>query len=89
MPREADNGSALQAAAYHSHQHAKILIEHGADVNQRGGRFGSPLQAAKAKGVYRVVKLLLENGAEDDGEGRLSSSKVEYPEKPSIYLWLA
>jgi ankyrin repeat protein len=64
-----------QAAAYHNVHRVKMLIEHGADVNQKGGRFGSPLGAAKAKGLYRVVKLLLEHGAEDSGEPPLSDPK--------------
>lgn len=39
------------------------LIEHGADVNLPGGRFGTPYQAASKQGHVKVLTLLAENGA--------------------------
>jgi ankyrin repeat protein len=65
-----------QAAAYHNVHRVKMLIEHGADVNQKGGRFGSPLGAAKANGLYRVVKLLLEHGARTVESHRFLTRRV-------------
>lgn len=39
------------------------LIEHGADVNLPGGRFGTPYQAAFKQGHIKALTLLAENGA--------------------------
>ena len=41
----------------------KLLIEHGADVNARGGEYGNALQIASYKGHEEIAKLLMENGA--------------------------
>jgi ankyrin repeat protein len=40
------------------------LINLGANVNARGGKYGSALQAASARGYTSIVKLLLERGAD-------------------------
>lgn len=56
-------GTALQAAAYHDRKYVDVLLEHGADPNMRGGKFGSPLKAAKEQKLFRVVKALLDHGA--------------------------
>jgi len=57
-------GSPLQAAASHSRQFTRILLEHGADPNAPGGgKFGSPLAAAREAGLYWIEKDLLEHGA--------------------------
>ena len=57
-------GSALEAASAVGHRAvAKILLDHGANVNTTGGGYGSPLQAAAAGGYYRLVELLLAQGA--------------------------
>lgn len=39
------------------------LIEHGADVNLPGGRFGTPYQAASKQGYVKALTLLAKNGA--------------------------
>ena len=50
----------------------KLLLKHGADVNAKGGRYGSALH--RAAGGYgrpspELVKLLLENGAHVNVQG--------------------
>lgn len=47
-----------------------LLIERGADVNVACGFYGSPLQAASARGHKAIVQMLLENGAHTDFETR-------------------
>ena len=42
----------------------KRLLENGAEVNAVGGEYGNALQTAIFEGNEKVVKLLLENGAE-------------------------
>ncbi|PQE10657.1 Pfs NB-ARC and Ankyrin domain protein [Rutstroemia sp. NJR-2017a BBW] len=40
------------------------IINLGANVNARGGKYGSALQAASARGYFSIVKLLLDLGAD-------------------------
>ncbi|PQE10620.1 NB-ARC and Ankyrin domain protein [Rutstroemia sp. NJR-2017a WRK4] len=40
------------------------LIDLGANVNARGGKYGSALQAASARGYFSIVELLLDRGAD-------------------------
>ncbi|KAJ5814106.1 uncharacterized protein N7503_000856 [Penicillium pulvis] len=47
----------------------RLMITHGADVNARGGDYGSALVAACSEGHYKVAKLLLERGAELNAQG--------------------
>ncbi|KAK6523910.1 hypothetical protein TWF281_001875 [Arthrobotrys megalospora] len=47
----------------------KLLIERGADINLRGGKYETALQYAAKKGHLEVVKYLLENGADPSIEG--------------------
>ena len=47
----------------------KQLLENGAEVNAKGGEYGSALQAASFRGDKAIVKLLLENGAEVNAKG--------------------
>ncbi|KAI9666565.1 MAG: hypothetical protein M1821_004501 [Bathelium mastoideum] len=44
--------------------HAKLLLEAGADSNVIGGEWGSPLILAAAKGLDEFVSLLLQHGAD-------------------------
>jgi ankyrin repeat protein len=59
-------GTALQAAAYHSVEDAKVLLAYGAEVNIAGGRFGSALRAARAMNSSNFAKLLLDSGAQEN-----------------------
>jgi ankyrin repeat protein len=48
---------------------AKVLLEHGADVNTRWIH-GGPLRAAVLNGDDSMVRLLLEHGADVKGRHR-------------------
>ena len=48
---------------------ALLLLERGADVNAKGGKYGNPLQAASLFGHEVAVRLLLEKGADVNAEG--------------------
>ena len=48
---------------------ARILIQHGANVNATGGRHHTPLHAACFAGHAAVVRLLLEHGAVPKSRG--------------------
>lgn len=60
-------GTALQAAAY-SGQTASIrlLLDKKADCNIRGGKYGSPLNAAIISRWWDIVEILLKAGATPD-----------------------
>ncbi|KAF7971442.1 hypothetical protein HWV62_21216 [Athelia sp. TMB] len=64
------HGNALQAASYHGHSEvARILLEHGAQVNALGkGR--AALYTASLCGHPDVVQLLLEHGAAVNAVGQ-------------------
>ena len=52
---------------------ARLLLEHGADVNARRNDNSTPLHAAAQNGRVEVVHVLLEHGADvgaEDGDGR-------------------
>ena len=46
-----------------------LISESGADVNTKGGRYGSALQAASNRGHEKVVSLLLSEGANINAKG--------------------
>ncbi|RYP53496.1 hypothetical protein DL768_001533 [Monosporascus sp. mg162] len=46
-----------------------LLLDKGADVDIRGGRYGSALQMASLRGYEKIVQLLLEKGADINIEG--------------------
>ncbi|KAL2835312.1 ankyrin repeat-containing domain protein [Aspergillus pseudoustus] len=53
----------------------QLLLRRDADVNARGGEYGTPLQAAASMHNYEVVKLLLAHGADVNAqEGILGSA---------------
>ncbi|KAL8869919.1 MAG: hypothetical protein Q9174_003911, partial [Haloplaca sp. 1 TL-2023] len=57
--------SAVHAAAFYGKiDHVKALLELGGDVNLRGGKLGTCLQAAAVGGHPDVVGVLLDAGAE-------------------------
>jgi ankyrin repeat protein len=59
----------LHWAAYHGHTHvARILIEHGAEVNARALDRATPLHLAAWLGKTEVAGLLLRNGADPDAK---------------------
>jgi ankyrin repeat protein len=77
--RDHDNWTALHYAAYRNYFRAdamlQILIDAGADINARGGRYGERTPLMLAAGRIRregqaleMVKLLLRNGADFDAE---------------------
>ena len=47
----------------------RLLLENGADINARRGRYGNALQAALFYGYEGIVRLLLENGADVNAQG--------------------
>jgi hypothetical protein len=56
-----DCGTTLQLAAFQGDENMiKLLVVHGAVIDQEGGRYGSVLQAAAAEGHATIVNLLLE-----------------------------
>lgn len=59
------HGSALgSAAASKDAALMQLLIDHGANANQRGGLFGSPLLIAVGAGSVDCARLLLQHGAD-------------------------
>lgn len=54
---------------------AKLLVEHGADLNAND-QYGTPLGYAVAFNRPEVAKFLLENGASQEGVGYYSSSNT-------------
>ncbi|KAF6808489.1 NACHT and ankyrin domain protein [Colletotrichum sojae] len=52
---------------------AKSIIENGADVNARSYAFGNAFQAAVTHGQLDTVKLLLDNNADTNTQGRSES----------------
>ncbi|KAH6972639.1 hypothetical protein EDB80DRAFT_360245 [Ilyonectria destructans] len=55
----------------------QMLLEKGVDVNAKGGRYGSALQAASAKGYDKIVQLLLEKGADVNAKGGSYESALQ------------
>jgi hypothetical protein len=51
----------------------------GADVNAMGGRYGSPIQAASARGHKYVVQLLIDNGANVNAKGGHYGNPIQVP----------
>ncbi|KAJ7453540.1 ankyrin repeat-containing domain protein [Mycena galericulata] len=48
---------------------ARFLVEHGADINARIGRYATPLQAASWTGHEVLTRLLIEQGAHVNAKG--------------------
>jgi ankyrin repeat protein len=55
----------------------RLLLANGADVNARGGHYGTALQAAAAGGQLEAVKLLLQHGADPLAAGGKFGSALE------------
>ncbi|KAF7356254.1 hypothetical protein MVEN_00956900 [Mycena venus] len=64
------NSKALHAAAEVGNlETVKLLLENGADVNVRGGEYGTALQTASYFGYANIVLLLLAYGADVNAQG--------------------
>jgi ankyrin repeat protein len=46
-------------------ERVQLLLQKGAAVNARGGRYGSALQAAKAAGRAKIAKAFVDAGAQE------------------------
>jgi ankyrin repeat protein len=53
------------------------LIDKGANVNARGGKYGNALQAASLGGYQNIVNLLLDKGADVNAQGGLYGSALQ------------
>jgi ankyrin repeat protein len=54
-----------------------LLFKARADVNARGGEFGTPLQAASGKGHDKTVELLLDKGADVNAQSGLYNTALQ------------
>ena len=80
----------------------KILLDHGADVNARGGYLGTALQAALVNGHEAVVKLLIDAGAHivvpggrtgrqwrrSQRHSRAGGNYHDSPGQPTVLRWM-
>lgn len=63
-------GTALHAACVEGHTKiAKLLLEHGTDVNIQAGSRGTALQAAADCGSIKAMEILLKHGADVNIQG--------------------
>ena len=65
---------------------AWTLIEKGADVNARGGEYGTALQAALFGGHDTIAWMLIEEGANDGELHALTSSARTLSGRWSLYI---
>ena len=69
--------TALYQASWHGHlEVARVLLDFGADVNQKDGCCHTALQAAAIRGYVRMARLLLDAGANADLQGCLGDSPL-------------
>lgn len=80
-------GYALHAACLAENAKAVItlLVDHGADVNARGGKYETAIQAAAAHGHLENVKSLLGRGADPTIEGGKYGSPLQAAVKKKHY----
>ncbi|KAG9648244.1 purine and uridine phosphorylase, partial [Aureobasidium melanogenum] len=63
--RDENGRTALYWASELSHDKiVQMLLDSGADVNTKGGRYGNALQAASYEGRGKIVQMLLDRGAD-------------------------
>ncbi|KAG9187069.1 hypothetical protein G6011_10177 [Alternaria panax] len=55
----------------------RLLLDQGAEVNTRGGRYGNALHVASLKGHKQVVRMLLKAGADVDAQSRDCSNPLQ------------
>jgi ankyrin repeat protein len=61
---------ALQDTSFRGYEKmVQMLIDAGADVDNRGGHYGSPLWTASSEGHEKVVRVLIDAGADVDAQG--------------------
>lgn len=74
-------GYALHAASRYESARGpaifKMLFDHGADANARGGKYETALQAAARHGCLKNVKMLLAAGADPTIEGGRYGSPIK------------
>ncbi|EED14280.1 ankyrin repeat and socs box protein, putative [Talaromyces stipitatus ATCC 10500] len=68
----------LTSATFGSIETLKVLIAKGADVNQRGGAFGTSLHAAAQFGDVEMVEYLISQGADIYAEGVMYKSVLRH-----------
>ncbi|KAJ7048703.1 hypothetical protein C8F01DRAFT_1070277, partial [Mycena amicta] len=75
---DAPAGSPVYWAALKGHLDiAQLLLEHGADINAQGGKFGTALQVASLGGHLDLARLLLEHGADVNAQGGLYGNSLQ------------
>ncbi|KAK5202665.1 hypothetical protein LTR41_011586 [Exophiala xenobiotica] len=67
---DSDGRTALMWASQFGYDRVvQILLDHGADVNFKGGFYGNALQAAACNGHEKVVQVLLDHGSGVNAQG--------------------
>ncbi|RAO72488.1 uncharacterized protein BHQ10_008500 [Talaromyces amestolkiae] len=68
----------LTAATFGSVETLKVLVANGANVNQRGGAFGTSLHTAAHFGDVEMVDYLISQGADIHAEGVMFKSALRH-----------
>lgn len=64
IPKKRRTGDQLLAASSEVQEKlVQMLLDKGANINARGGKYGNALQAASSEGHDQVMLMLLDNGA--------------------------
>ncbi|KAJ3825714.1 hypothetical protein F5880DRAFT_1477744, partial [Lentinula raphanica] len=71
-------GPAIQGAAAHGNWRiVKLLIDHGADINVKGGFHGTAIQAAALSGHTDIIEYLIEHGADVNAQAGEYGTVIE------------
>jgi ankyrin repeat protein len=86
-----DNRTIIEAARVNSLKIARLLVKHGADVNQKGKKSSTALMVAAHNGHLTMARYLIDKGADvkakdNEGETALSEAKKK-PEKYHYPVW--
>jgi ankyrin repeat protein len=79
------------AGAANRNDIARILVEHGADVNAKAANDFSPLHEAAATGNLELATLLLENGADINAKTTEGKTPLDYAKehnRAELVEWL-